>query len=66
MLDQITDRFFRTFDAFKETETPLLTYYLNGKNTPNRYNDITVIGTDVGVEDPFKVSVNNGGTVPNE
>ena len=59
----------RTFDLFKRTKVPLIDYYLDGENTPKRYNGFTVYPPKDGAtieEDPFHVSQSKGGSVPDE
>ncbi|KAI0012973.1 hypothetical protein F4779DRAFT_566432 [Xylariaceae sp. FL0662B] len=52
----------RTFDLFKRTEVPLIPYYLSGPSTPNLFNNhFFVVGPD-----PYQVSEQNGGSVPND
>ncbi|KAB8253768.1 hypothetical protein BDV32DRAFT_143456 [Aspergillus pseudonomiae] len=55
----------RTFDLFKRMNIKPITYYLQGKNCPQRFNDRTVLPTSVAETDPFHVSVAKGGSVPN-
>ena len=65
----------RTFDLFHRTgvNEKLIPYYMEGKNQPTRFNDITAIlplrkdpPLPVDKSDPFEVSTPNGGPVPLE
>ncbi|KAG1750124.1 hypothetical protein EDB19DRAFT_1678356 [Suillus lakei] len=51
---------------FEELNVPLIPYYLNGKNTPMMFNNILGPSLDLAEYDPYKFSVKNGGTVPDE
>jgi monoamine oxidase len=57
----------RTFDLFKRTGVPVIPYYLDSStgalNCPSLYNDRLLV-TDPVQADPYKVSVSNGGSVP--
>ncbi|PNP59158.1 hypothetical protein THARTR1_01406 [Trichoderma harzianum] len=53
----------RTFNLFKRTGMPLIKYYLDGVNTPQLYNNRFFVKD---VTDPYRVSVANGGTVPDD
>ena len=53
----------RTFDLFKRTGVVTGKYHISGVNIPNMYNDIVQIGQPEGY-DPFKISRENGGPVP--
>lgn len=58
----------RTFDLFKRLEVPQITYYYDygSAKTPSRYNDVVSIEGEKppGDNDTYKVSVSNGGSVP--
>jgi hypothetical protein len=54
----------RTFDLFKRTGVETGPYYISGRNTPSMYNDIVKVNP-TGF-DPFKVSKENGGPVPDK
>ena len=60
----------RTFDLFERTGVPLIDYHLSGPKNPKSYNGITVFPPEEGgfsmKDDPFKVSEQNGGAVPDE
>ncbi|TPX12414.1 uncharacterized protein E0L32_006826 [Thyridium curvatum] len=54
----------RTFDLFKRTKMPLIPYYLDGGDAcPSLFNDRLLVR---GVKDPYHVSVQNGGSVPDD
>ncbi|KAI4864526.1 hypothetical protein F4820DRAFT_470475 [Hypoxylon rubiginosum] len=54
----------RTFDLFKRTNMPLIPYYLDGgPNCPKLFNDRFFTP---GAQDPYEVSVANGGSVPDD
>lgn len=54
----------RTFLLFDYLGTPLIPYYLDGVECPVMYNDILGPPDDDKKFDPYKVSVANGGVVP--
>ena len=60
----------RTFDLFERTGVPLIDYHLSGPKNPKCYNGITVFPSEESnismKDDPFKVSEQNGGAVPDE
>ncbi|KAK4169897.1 L-amino-acid oxidase [Cladorrhinum sp. PSN259] len=51
----------RTFDLFKRVGIETRQYYLEGENTPNLFNNCF---KTAGTKDPYRVSVSNGGSVP--
>ncbi|KAG1779144.1 hypothetical protein EV702DRAFT_123981 [Suillus placidus] len=51
---------------FEDLNVPLIPYYMNGKNTPIIFNNILGPPMDLSEYDPYKFSVANGGTVPDE
>ncbi|KAI2464211.1 FAD/NAD(P)-binding domain-containing protein [Annulohypoxylon bovei var. microspora] len=53
----------RTFDLFKLTEMKLIPYYLSGPETLDLFNDRF---SDEGISDPHHVSIQNGGSVPDD
>ncbi|KAI0410483.1 FAD/NAD(P)-binding domain-containing protein [Xylaria grammica] len=53
----------RTFDLFARTDMPLMPYYLKGQNTRDLFNDHF---SDERSCDPFHVSIESGGDVPND
>jgi monoamine oxidase len=59
----------RTFDLFKRTGVPVIPYYLDSTtgavNNPSLYNDHLLM-PDSPPFDPYKVSVSNGGSIPDD
>lgn len=53
----------RTFDLFDRTSIPLIKYYLAGESCPSLFNDHLFVK---GEQDPYKVSVTNGGSIPDD
>ncbi|KAK5996863.1 Putative bifunctional amine oxidase [Cladobotryum mycophilum] len=54
----------RTFDLFERTKMPLIPYILDGGPAcPQLFNDRLYVPN---TEDPYRVSVRNGGSVPND
>ncbi|KAG2133638.1 uncharacterized protein EDB93DRAFT_1173834 [Suillus bovinus] len=51
---------------FEDLNVPLIPYYMNGQNTPIVFNNILGPPMDLAEFDPYKFSVANGGTVPDE
>jgi len=59
-----TDRWGRTFELFAELEIPLVDYYLSGKRCPVMYNDILGPPDNPRVVDPYGISQEKGGVIP--
>ncbi|KAI1174614.1 FAD/NAD(P)-binding domain-containing protein [Nemania sp. FL0916] len=53
----------RTFDLFKRTQITPIPYYLEGQNTLDFFNDHFFDGS---TSDPYHVSTENGGRVPDD
>ncbi|KAG2369166.1 hypothetical protein BDR07DRAFT_1389805 [Suillus spraguei] len=51
---------------FEDLNVPLIPYYMDGKNTPMMFNNILGPPMDLSEYDPYKVSVTNGGMVPDK
>jgi len=62
----LMDAWKRTFELFAELEIPLLDYYLTGENCPAMYNDILGPSEDPRNTDPYNISQENGGVIPDE
>ena len=60
----------RTFDLFKRTGVPVIPYYLDSTtgavNNPSLYNDHLLMPDSPPPFDPYKVSVSNGGSIPDD
>jgi hypothetical protein len=56
----------RALTLFEDLNVPLIPYYMNGRNTPMMFNNILGPPGDISEYDPYKFSVTNGGTVPDE
>ncbi|KAI5848012.1 hypothetical protein BZA05DRAFT_430961 [Tricharina praecox] len=56
----------KTFELFAELEIPLVDYYLAGENCPVMYNDIVGPPENPHETDPYRISQENGGVIPDE